>query len=302
MQCIVTKANVYSSGTIPSSWRKYAVPKSMSLGMWVADLAQRLRQLEGITKEQHYEKFSVTLGLLFTPGAYLTATRQAVAHRTRVSLEKLKLDLRVNDGGEADNGFSLEGESRPANAIVQQLTPSRHRRSQTRRRCLVYLAPRAQRWLDDGSRAKQPCVARRCVVSQPRYLDRPRNSLPQRRPRCVAVQHLTPSCQRVGGQHCRPASGSAPSSIVRLPLPLSFSIIYHTNSMLRTHTSCDRRTSTIAMVTAKLHVENVVRLCFAPGGDTSEDERGVDDTRDGRREVVRGAYLRLEAGPARRGF
>ena len=78
--------------------------------MWVADLAQRLAQLDEVTRTDSFERFAVTLGLLFTPGAYLTATRQAVARRTRVSLENLRLDLRVNDDGQASGGFSLQGE------------------------------------------------------------------------------------------------------------------------------------------------------------------------------------------------
>ncbi|KAL9938803.1 hypothetical protein V8E36_002522 [Tilletia maclaganii] len=101
--------NDLPKGTIPTSWRRYAVPKSMPLGLWIADLAQRLAQLEAVSKEARFERFSVTLGLLFAPGAYLTATRQAVAHRTRTSLENLRLELQVNDGGGAEGGFALQG-------------------------------------------------------------------------------------------------------------------------------------------------------------------------------------------------
>ena len=82
----------------------------MSLNLWISDLVSRLAQLELISKEDRFEKFQVQLGLLFAPGAYLTATRQAVAHKTRVSLENLKLELRVNDGGKAEEGFVLLGE------------------------------------------------------------------------------------------------------------------------------------------------------------------------------------------------
>ncbi|CEH14527.1 cytoplasmic dynein heavy chain 2 [Ceraceosorus bombacis] len=101
--------NDLPKGVIPASWKQYATPKAMSLGLWIADLTQRLAQLESVTKENRYDRFAVVLGLLFSPGAYLTATRQAVAHTTRVSLENLKLDLRVNDGGRTENGFAIEG-------------------------------------------------------------------------------------------------------------------------------------------------------------------------------------------------
>lgn len=52
---------------------------------------------------------SVILGYLFAPAAYLTATRQAVAHRTKASLDELHLELKVNESGVAQDGFMLEG-------------------------------------------------------------------------------------------------------------------------------------------------------------------------------------------------
>ncbi|PWN22869.1 putative cytoplasmic dynein heavy chain 2 [Microstroma glucosiphilum] len=95
-------------GVIPSHWMQYAVPKSMSLSQWVSDFAQRLSQIEVVAKESRYERVGITLGLLFTPAAYLTATRQYVAHRTKVSLDNLQLELRLNDAN-AEGGFLLEG-------------------------------------------------------------------------------------------------------------------------------------------------------------------------------------------------
>jgi dynein heavy chain 1 len=89
---------------------QYSVPKSMSLSLWVSDFAQRLSQIELVAKEARYERMGITLGLLFTPAAYLTATRQYVAHRTKVSLDNLQLELRLNDAN-AEGGFLLEGES-----------------------------------------------------------------------------------------------------------------------------------------------------------------------------------------------
>ncbi|KAI3487752.1 hypothetical protein L1887_48233 [Cichorium endivia] len=65
----------------------------MALAEWIVDLRARLDQLERITRESAelggsgtagYEMVEVVLGLLFSPGAYLTATRQSVAHASRV--------------------------------------------------------------------------------------------------------------------------------------------------------------------------------------------------------------------------
>ena len=109
---------------IPQSWRRYAVPKSMTLPEWIVDLRARLEQLDRITRESGelgaasggYEMAEVILGLLFSPGAYLTATRQSVAHASKVSLENLELKLLLNDKGAglekgkfAIRGLKLQG-------------------------------------------------------------------------------------------------------------------------------------------------------------------------------------------------
>lgn len=90
------------SGTIPDHWRKYKVYKTMSVMQWVPDFARRLQQLDSITGLPNLNNVEVWLGGLFYPEAYITATRQAVAHRKRWSLETLSLRLdieRVNDPG-----------------------------------------------------------------------------------------------------------------------------------------------------------------------------------------------------------
>jgi dynein heavy chain 1 len=75
----------------------------MSVSEWIPDLARRLSQLDGITSvQQNLSDVEVWLGGLFFPEAYITATRQAVAHRKRWSLETLHLRLdigQMNDPG-----------------------------------------------------------------------------------------------------------------------------------------------------------------------------------------------------------
>jgi dynein heavy chain 1 len=89
------------------------VPKAMSVSEWIPDLARRLSQLDGITAVQHtLSNVEVWLGGLFFPEAYITATRQAVAHRKRWSLETLHLRLdidQMNDPGAfiVDGMYSL---------------------------------------------------------------------------------------------------------------------------------------------------------------------------------------------------
>lgn len=104
--------NDLAKGVIPSSWRKYVIVKSMTLTQWISDLQARLEQLNFIAKENastRFEVFAVNLGLLFVPSAYLTATRQSIANRNKISLENLILDLHVDDGGSSLNGFAIEG-------------------------------------------------------------------------------------------------------------------------------------------------------------------------------------------------
>jgi dynein heavy chain 1, cytosolic len=73
----------------------------MAVSEWISNLARRLAQLDTVAS-QSLSNVQVWLGGLFFPEAYITATRQAVAHRKRWSLETLQLRLdieRVNDPG-----------------------------------------------------------------------------------------------------------------------------------------------------------------------------------------------------------
>lgn len=72
----------------------------MAVSGWVADFGRRLSQLDRVAGLNNLNDVEVWLGGLFFPEAYITATRQAVAHRKRWSLETLSLRLdieKVND-------------------------------------------------------------------------------------------------------------------------------------------------------------------------------------------------------------
>lgn len=72
----------------------------MAVSEWIPNLARRLAQLNGVAGLDNLTNVEVWLGGLFFPEAYITATRQAVAHRKRWSLETLtmRLDIeKVND-------------------------------------------------------------------------------------------------------------------------------------------------------------------------------------------------------------
>lgn len=74
----------------------------MGVSEWISNFARRLAQLDQIAGLDNLNNVEVWLGGLFFPEAYITATRQAVAHRKRWSLETLRLQLdieKVNDPG-----------------------------------------------------------------------------------------------------------------------------------------------------------------------------------------------------------
>jgi dynein heavy chain 1 len=105
---------MYHTGTIPDHWRKYKVHKVMSVSEWIPNLARRLAQLDHISGLGNLNNIEVWLGGLFYPEAYITATRQAMAHRKKWSLETLHLQLdleKVND----PEAFIIDGKARISN-------------------------------------------------------------------------------------------------------------------------------------------------------------------------------------------
>ena len=94
----------------------------MAVTGWIANFARRLAQLDHIAGLDNLNNLEVWLGGLFYPEAYITATRQAVAHRKKWSLETLylRLDLeRVNDPGAfvVDGMWTLRSFSAPFHAV-----------------------------------------------------------------------------------------------------------------------------------------------------------------------------------------
>jgi dynein heavy chain 1 len=80
----------------------------MSVSQWIPNLSLRLSQLEKISQLSSFSGVEVWLGGLFFPEAYVTATRQAVAHRNSWSLETLHLRVNLEQSGDLA-GFIVEG-------------------------------------------------------------------------------------------------------------------------------------------------------------------------------------------------
>jgi dynein heavy chain 1, cytosolic len=82
----------------------------MSVSEWIPDFGRRLAQLDNIAQLTDFSNVEVWLGGLFFPEAYITATRQAIAHRKRWSLETLNLRLDIESVRHAES-FIIDGES-----------------------------------------------------------------------------------------------------------------------------------------------------------------------------------------------
>lgn len=108
-----------AKGLIPKNWCKYTVPKNLIVQPWIVDFAERIKQLANVSKQFNEEGLPglkncvVWLGGLFTPEAYITATRQYVAQANSWSLEELVLDISVFESMSQakldENSFGLVG-------------------------------------------------------------------------------------------------------------------------------------------------------------------------------------------------
>jgi dynein heavy chain 1 len=93
----------------------------MTASLWITDFALRVKQLDKIVSLASssagigsLKSSTFWLGGLFTPEAFITATRQCVAQANSWSLEDLKLDMHIGDDeGEPmsmdDFSFGIDG-------------------------------------------------------------------------------------------------------------------------------------------------------------------------------------------------
>ncbi|KAH7104763.1 dynein heavy chain [Auriculariales sp. MPI-PUGE-AT-0066] len=160
-----TLMSTLTKETIPDHWRKYKISRMTSVSEWIPNLARRLAQMEELSKLRNFVGVKVWLGGLFFPEAYVTATRQAVAHRMSWSLETLHLRLNLesteDSGAFIVEGLTLEGAIWKADHLVLNDGDS------------VRLAASQLRWVQDrgSSSSKLP------QVSLPVYLNGDRSDV-----------------------------------------------------------------------------------------------------------------------------
>jgi len=95
-----------TKGIVPDRWLRYDIPFGMTVIQWIADFAQRAQQLTSLAQaasqagdaaNKALKKVHICLGSLFSPEAYITATRQYVAQANSWSLEELTLSVTVGE-------------------------------------------------------------------------------------------------------------------------------------------------------------------------------------------------------------
>lgn len=95
-----------SKGMVPQQWRKY--PSSdFVMAVWLPDLCKRLAQLQNLVS--NVDKVATTgvwLGGLFSPEAFVTATRQLTAQKFGWALEQLQLETQFGVSVTSDDGMS----------------------------------------------------------------------------------------------------------------------------------------------------------------------------------------------------
>ncbi len=82
------------------------MPRGTSVSAFVTNLVERLAQLEKLSSTQ--SNSGVWLGHLFQPEAYVTASRQTIAHQKGWSLEQLVLSVEIEEADGLES-FKVEG-------------------------------------------------------------------------------------------------------------------------------------------------------------------------------------------------
>ena len=100
------------SDTVPKSWKVYP-DVDLKVTEWILDLKNRINQLNFVSSKDDLGKSHMWMGGIIFPEAYLTATRQYVAQKLKVSLDELSLKIElsnnIDSGNLKDNEFGIVG-------------------------------------------------------------------------------------------------------------------------------------------------------------------------------------------------
>lgn len=82
------------------------MPRGSTSSQFIASFGSRLAQLDKVSREGLFTP--LTLSLLFSPSAYLSATQQHAARSSNLSLEVFSLELDL--ANTETEGFALSGQ------------------------------------------------------------------------------------------------------------------------------------------------------------------------------------------------
>eukprot|EP00051_Salpingoeca_urceolata_P022681 m.374555 g.374555 ORF g.374555 m.374555 type:complete len:4634 (-) comp20005_c1_seq12:280-14181(-) len=103
---------------VPKGWQQYSIPRGLAVGLWMLDFVERCTQNESFAQAganpASLRAVEVSLGGLFNPEAYITATRQAVAQANQWPLERLQLQIDCRSSetdlpSDMDRAFKVTG-------------------------------------------------------------------------------------------------------------------------------------------------------------------------------------------------
>ncbi|VDP88866.1 unnamed protein product [Echinostoma caproni] len=86
--------NAFFLDQVPASWERYAYPSLYPLGLWFADLLNRVKELDVWSQDLGLPG-SVWLGGLFNPQSFLTAVMQQTARKIEWPLDKICISVEV---------------------------------------------------------------------------------------------------------------------------------------------------------------------------------------------------------------
>ncbi|VDN06320.1 unnamed protein product [Thelazia callipaeda] len=98
-----------NKGLVPTDWLRYTVPKVVTVMAWIHDFVERVQQLIKLSGSSSLKNEKIWLGGLFSPEAYITATRQTVAQSNQWSLEELRMHIEVGVTEDRPDTFRVKG-------------------------------------------------------------------------------------------------------------------------------------------------------------------------------------------------
>ena len=78
---------------VPKDWKKYKVHHNLGFADWIKDFKNRTFQLVPLPKKNDWQRKGINLGEFLFPEAFITATRQFVAQKNKVSMDELQLKI-----------------------------------------------------------------------------------------------------------------------------------------------------------------------------------------------------------------